>query len=80
MALPCLYQTVVCGGIKKHDKNLLYRSIILFEVLFELVVKSCHVSAPPPAGIFLPDHLRFAMKSMLSLQVQACIFYLFSKL
>lgn len=80
MALPCLYQTLVYGGIKKHDENLLYGSIILFEVLFELVVKRCHVSASPSAGIFFSDDLSFGMKSMLSLKVQAWIFYLFSEL
>lgn len=47
MASPCLYQTVVCGGVKKHDETLLCDSITLFEVLFELLVKGCHVSAQP---------------------------------
>lgn len=74
MASPFL-QTVVCGGVKKHDKTLLCDSIILFEALFDLVVKGRHVSAQPSAGVFLTDGLSFGMKGVLKLKVQAWILF-----
>lgn len=58
MGLLCLYATVVCEHVKKHDKTLLHESIILFDVLFCLVVEG--------SGIFLTDGLSFGMKDMLN--------------
>jgi len=80
MASPNPSRTVVCGGMKKSDETLLCDRIILSEVLFDLVVKGCHVSAQPSAGIFLTDNLSFGMKGVLNPKVQIRIFSYFPKL